>query len=247
MGKLKTILMSLTLFLAIQCLGQAPITDGLTARWTGGGNARDSAGSFDGHFSGGLSYAAGPRGRAFHLNGSDAKVDFGTGIGNFGVRDFTLAYWMKTGSHARQQGFLGRRATCDAASTFWEIHIGYVDEPGHLEFAFVSGGFKPPYFLHSTRPVNDDQWHHMAWVRQSTSAGTTIFLLYIDGVLNISNTFPELVDLTNQSALILGQSVCQGFDATTPYDGSVAEMQIFDRALSDREVSIIYQAQKPEK
>ncbi|MGA2544783.1 MAG: hypothetical protein ABSG78_24810 [Verrucomicrobiota bacterium] len=51
------------LFLAgfgMTCFGQAPVTNGLVARWPGDGNAKDSAGHFDGQVSGGLRYGPGP-------------------------------------------------------------------------------------------------------------------------------------------------------------------------------------------
>ena len=59
----------------------------------GDGDAKDSAGHFDGKVSGGLTFGPGLHGQAFQCNGSDSQVDFGTDIGNFGAGDFTIAFY----------------------------------------------------------------------------------------------------------------------------------------------------------
>ena len=237
--------------LATPSFGQAPITNGLVARWPGDGNAKDSAGHFDGQVSGGLRYGPGLTGQAFEFNGGSSQVDFGPTAGNFGTRDFTIAYWMKTDSKSSQQAFLSKRAACDGAGPFWDIRIGggFSQNPptGILHIELVTGGYKPPYDLFSSRPMNDGQWHHVAWVRQSTSSGSIACLLYVDGALDNSKTYPAAVDLANQSPLIMGRSVCEGFDGTTPYSGSAAELQFFSHALSEEEILTLFKAGKPGK
>jgi len=244
-------LMSFSAALNAPCFAQAPITNGLVARWPGDGNAKDSAGHFDGQVSGGLRYGPGPTGKAFEFNGGSSRVDFGPAAGNFGTRDFTISYWMKTDSKSSQQAFLGKRATCDGASCFWDIRIGggYSQNPptGVLHIEFAPGGYKPPYDLFSSRPLNDGQWHHIAWVRQSTSSGSIACLIYVDGALDNSKNYPEAVDLANQLPLVMGRDVCEGFDGTTPYSGSAAELQFFSHALSEEEILTLYKAGKPRK
>jgi len=229
------------------CFAQAPITGGLVARWSGDGNARDSAGHFDGQVSGGLRYVPGPTGQAFQFDGGNAQVDFGNGAGNFGTRDFTIAYWMKTDSQYPHEAFLAKRAVCDAGFCFWEIQVGGGVRPpgGILDLVFAEGGYKPPYDLFSTRPMNDGQWHHIAWVRQSTSSGSITYLIYVDGALDNSKANLEAVDLANQSPLVLGQNVCQCCDGARPYSGAAAELQFFSHALSAEEILAIYKAGKP--
>jgi hypothetical protein len=249
--------LSPTILLAIgaPCFAQAPITNGLIARWTGDGNAKDTAAHFDGQVSGGVSYVPGPAAaQAFQFNGGEAKVDFGNSIGNFGTRDFTVAYWMKTGSRTPQEAFLSKRLACDAASSFWDIHIGsaglrQIQPVGVLAFKITERGDTVAfqYDLYSSHPVNDGQWHHIAWVRQSTSSGSTTFLIYVDGMLDNSKAITKAVDLSNQAPLVLGQNVCQCCDGTRPYSGAAAELQLFSHALSAEEILAIYKAGKADK
>jgi hypothetical protein len=229
--------------------GQAPITNGLVARWSGGGNAQDSAGQHDGQVSGGLRYGPAPTGQAFQFNGGAAQVDFGNSIGNFGTRDFTIAYWMKTDSKYSHEAFLEKRVTCDGGFSFWEIIIGGGGRPpgGILDLVFTDGGYKAPYDLFSSHPMNDGQWHHIAWVRQSTSSGTITCLIYVDGALDNSKNYPAAVELANPSPLILGQNVCECCDGCRPYSGAAAELQLFSHALSAEEILTIYLAGKSDK
>jgi hypothetical protein len=231
------------------CFAQAPITNGLAARWSGDGDAKDSAGHCDAQVSGGLRYAPGPAAaQAFQFNGSAAKVDFGNTAGNFGTRDFTVALWMKTESKDRVGAFLNKRPTCDAGHPFWDIRIGRPPAPpGFVFIALSDGGYREPYFLVSSHALNDSQWHHVAWVRQSTSSGSNTGLIYVDGALDNSVDYPVTIDVANQSPLVMGQDVCQCCDGTRPYSGAAAELQLFSHALSAEEILTLYKAEKSNK
>jgi hypothetical protein len=206
-----------------------------------------------------VGYVPGPAGQAFQFDGGSAKVDFGPAAGNFGARDFTIACWMKSDCKNRHEAFLAKRASCDGASSFWEVRIGgpgYPDRPsGSLVFCMEAGDHTDSNNLLSSHPMNDGLWHHVAWVRQSTSSGTINCLIYVDGALDNSKVFvgaardnpranPDAIDLANQSPLLLGQNVCQCCDGTTPYSGAAAELQLFSHALSAEEILTIYQAGK---
>jgi hypothetical protein len=229
--------------------GQWP--SGLVARWTGDGNAKDSAGHYDGQESGGLRYVPGPAGQAFQFNGGAAQVNFGSSVGNFGTSDFTIAYWMKTSSTNPKEAFMAKRTTCDAAFCFWEIQLGGMGNPptGVLNFVLAKGGNQVPLYLNSSRPMNDGQWHHIAWVRQAAGSGSGAcqLLLYVDGALDNSKTLPAVLDLASQTPLILGQNVCQCCDGCRPYRGAAADLQIFSQALSVEEIITIYQAGNPRR
>jgi hypothetical protein len=220
------------------------LVSGLVARWLGDGNAKDSAGHFDGEVSGGVSYVPGPTGQAFQFNGGAAQVDFGKSAGNFGTGDFTIAYWMKTDSRNPHESFLAKRAACDGASSFWDIQIGSGPQKPPVGFLHLGleGAYRPDYVLDSSRAVNDGQWHHIAWVRQTSDAGRVTALVYVDGALDNSTPFREASDLDNQTPLILGHDVCECCDGTRPYSGAAADLQLFNQALSAEEIATIYVA-----
>jgi len=101
--------------------------------------------------------------------------------------------------------------------------------------------------LNSSHAMNDGQWHHVAWVRQSTSSGSSMALIYVDGVLDNSRTYPETFDVGNGAPLVLGRNICECCDGTRPYSGAAAELRLFSRALSDEEVLTLYKAGKSGK
>jgi hypothetical protein len=235
------------------CFGQAPITNGLVARWPGDGNAKDSTGHFDGEVSGGLRYVSGPAAaQAFQFDGGAAKVDFGPDAGNFGTRDFSVAFWIKTASRTPQEEFLGKRASCDAGGSFWDAILGSAQDPrglpvGVLSFGFGAGDNRATYNVDSSHPINDGQWHHIVWVRQSTSSGSCSGLVYVDGALDNSRTYPETVDIANHSPLVMGHEVCECCDGARPYSGAAAELQLFSHALSAEEILALFKAGKTDQ
>jgi hypothetical protein len=87
--------------------------------------------------------------------------------------------------------------------------------------------------LITSRTVNDGRPHHVALVRQGTTAR-----VYIDGVLDISKTTSGVTNITNSASLTTGRSVC----TTSTFTGLLDEIEVFNRALSDTEVRSIYNA-----
>jgi hypothetical protein len=248
--------------LGAPCIAQAPITNGLVSRWSGNGDALDSAGHFDGTVSGGLRYVPGPAGQAFQFNGADARVDFGPGAGNFGTRDFAISFWIKTDSKVQHEAFFSKRASCSTSPRFWDIQVGSGvaknADTGILVFTMAPGGATIPYELYSSRPMNDGQWHHIVWVRQSTSSGGLSCLIYVDGAFDNSTIrqdgrlvdprdYPEEVDVSSPTPVVLGQNICQCCDGCRAYSGAAAEFQLFSHALSAEDILAIYKAGNPAK
>jgi hypothetical protein len=228
---------------AIASFGQGPITNGLIARWPGDGNAKDSAGRFDGQVSGGVRYVPGPARQAFQFDGGGSQVDFGTTAGNFGTRDFTIAYWMKTTTTV-EEAFWGKRNVCQLGN-WWNIRIGLAGDPppsGIVNLELDDGTEDGHVSFVTTNRLNDGVWHHVVWERQSTSSGSITYLVFVDGALNNTLTHPFATDLRNSTPLVLGQNVCQGSDGTRSYLGAAADLQLFSHALSEEEILAIYKA-----
>jgi hypothetical protein len=214
----------------------------LVAQWLGDGNAKDSAGHFDGQVSGGVSYVPGPAGQAFQFNGGESRVDFGSSAGNFGTNDFTIAYWMKTESKDPWDAFLSKRTSCDGGGNFWEIRNGGAGTPfAAPKLCLSDPAHQPAFYLYTGHAMNDGQWHHLAWVRQSNGSGGCMGSVYVDGFLVNSLSIPAALDVSNQTPLVLGQDVCQNRDGTRPYPGAAADLRIYSQALSAEDILAICQ------
>ena len=211
---------------------------GLVNWWRAEANALDSVGTNNGTAGAGVSYTAGEVGQGFTLNGTDG-VTMDANAANFRTNDFTVEFWMKTGS-TQPAVIVGKRTVCNLGPA-WDILMGYVNGqsyPGKIGFEIISSSGAYSGVARSVS-INDNQWHHVGLTRSGTVA-----LMYIDGTLQGTNdiTPPSTVDINNTSVLEIGLSPCHGPGGLEPYVGSLDEMGIYNRALTPTEIQTIYAA-----
>ena len=135
--------------------------------------------------------------------------------------------------------FLQKRVSCDANSSFLGIDFAQGDSipRGKIGIAMTTGGTGVVPSVVSKHVFNDAQWHHLAFVRQTTN-----LLFYADGVLDNSNSGAAIINISNNVPLTLGTTVCTGVDGTQPLLGSVDELDLWSRALSPAEIAALYNA-----
>jgi hypothetical protein len=117
--------------------------------------------------------------QAFHFNGNGAEYRFNDRGGNFGRRDFTLAFFIKTSS-AVHQAIWEKRLVCGATS-FWGFRMNGPGSPnGVVQPELMADQLAHDYTpgFAGITPINDGAWHHVALVRHRRTAS-----LYIDGAL----------------------------------------------------------------
>jgi hypothetical protein len=143
--------------------------------------------------------------------------------------DWTIAYWVKTTDMGGAGQWWAGKGIVDG-----EV-AGVVDDFGtslvgsHAAF----GVGNPDTTITSTTAVNDGQWHHIAAARSAT---TGLMQLYVDAVLQASTSGP-FGPKTSPPNLRLGSletGVAGGFLA-----GTIADVQIFNSALSAPQVSVV--------
>ena len=117
---------------------------------------------------------------------------------NPGTGDFSVDFWMKTSAQATNSvggNILGKRPVCSGGS-FWDLRLGGAGAADGLikvEMLEVAGVNSSAYF--GTVKVNDGQWRHIAVVREGPTSR-----LYIDGVLDNSNTRDSPANISNETA-----------------------------------------------
>jgi gliding motility-associated-like protein len=77
--------------------------------------------------------------------------------------------------------------------------------------------------------VNDNKWHHLTAVRN----GTTLSI-YVDGVLDVSQTITGSQNISNTAALAIGSSPACSSGWTT---GSIDEVRLYDTALTQANIA----------
>jgi choice-of-anchor C domain-containing protein len=222
-------------------LGCVPPPPGLVSWWKGEGSGRDSVDDNNATLMNAISFTNGKVGQAFDFNGTDSQISFGNTVGNFGTDDFSVEFWIKTTATAHES-VIEKWPRCGYAS-MWEIRIGGPSPfsgPGRLEAVTESDtAGNDVNAISSGRAINDGSFHHVAFVRR----GTTL-AFYIDGVLDVAtNILSGTVSRINNTAdLTVGRSVCTGIDGTSPFNGQMDEISIYNRALTESEIQAIYTA-----
>ena len=168
---------------------------------------------------------------------SDGAMDF-TGIGTNitwpgtmwdGTGDFTVNVWLKRTSTALN-------------NLFDRVHTGSFDNrlvvgcnfaaAGSIDFGWDDGPSDGTLSALGTN-INDGAWHMVTW-RRSGSTGE----IFLDGVLqtNTTGTGPTSGDLANGNNFILGEHG----NGDNDYTGDVDEFMFFTRALTNTEITEIY-------
>ena len=206
--------------------------DGLIAQWHGENNANDAtANNYTGTWHATASYASGKAGQCFQFNGSANWIECSTTAGNFGTSDFTIAFWIKTGSQALS-GLIGKRVECNAGS-FFDIRT----VNGTLSLELYDNHNGNHTCVVATPAVNDGTFHHVVFVRQGLNA-----YAYVDGDLKASaSTTGTVLSICNDANLLIGKSVCTGIDGTGYFNGQLDEILLYNNtALSANQITTLY-------
>jgi glucose/arabinose dehydrogenase len=213
------------------------VTSGLVRNYrldnNGGTTATDSAGANNATLTNGPVWSAGKIGAsAVTFDGANdylATSNLATTLGGTA----TLTAWVKTTQVGNVKmynapGIAGVEQYNGANDIFW----GWLDETGRIAFKVGDNAG----VARSNVPVNDGQWHHVAFTRDSA---TGVIKLYVDGVLNATATS----DTGLKSTPFASFGRIEDTGGTINYlAGSLDEIRVYNRVLSDAEVMTVKNA-----
>jgi len=210
----------------------------------GATTAADSAGTFAGTLSAtGASFISGGRaGNALSVvQGANGFVDFGDNF-NFANQDFSVVAWVRTapGDTNTFSNFLSKHNANTANGYILSYNHSTIAGSAGKAFFYAgtrtisSGGFTVVDVPVSTTSVNDGNWHQVVGVYR-TSGATTV---YVDGAPFEGSILSSAI-ATNSAPFLIG-----GFNSagapTSSFTGSVDDVQIYNRALSDGEINFLF-------
>ncbi|MCR6480225.1 RICIN domain-containing protein [Variovorax sp. ZS18.2.2] len=139
----------------------------------------------------------------------------------------SLSFYMKTTQAGGPNswtapGIFGRDQSGGADDVFW----GWLDNSGRIKLSVGNDGGTT-----STAAVNDGNWHHVVLTRDAASGAQAV---YVDGVKTTSAGLTGNKGLSNKFS-VLGQ--IQG--NTALFKGTLAEVRVYGRVLTDTEVSTL--------
>ncbi|MEY4605029.1 MAG: hypothetical protein RIT43_2321 [Bacteroidota bacterium] len=231
--------------------------NGLVAWWPFNGNANDESGNGNNGTVNGATLTMdrfGMANSAYYFNvanwtwGANGDYIYVPYNSMFNFSEFTISSWVYRTSD-------GATISPQALSIIRRFEYGYSDPNGEawtLDLAhgtsangsLVYGGVieqstldpAPSSICSSTEAIPVNQWHQVIM----TYSQSTI-KIYIDGQLNSTTTDPSIViNTTGNSGISIGLSD-QANGHWGPFDGNIDDIVIWNRALTDQEISALYQ------
>ena len=213
------------------------VTSGLVWNYrldnNGGTTATDSAGSNNATLTNGPIWSTGKIGAsAVTFDGVNDYLATSNLAGTLGGTA-TLTAWIKTTQVGNVKmynapGIAGVEQYNGSNDIFW----GWLDDTGRIALKVGDN----VNVARSTNPINDGQWHHVAFSRD---AATGVIKLYVDGVLNATATS----DTGSRSTPFASFGRIEDTGGTINYlAGSLDEIRVYNRVLSDAEVMTVKNA-----
>ncbi|MCG7930577.1 MAG: Ig-like domain-containing protein [Candidatus Thiodiazotropha lotti] len=208
--------------------GTLDIVTGLVGHYSfdegGGGTALDSSVSGNhGTLVGGPAYTTGQVGsNALNFNGDFDRVEIPDNAAtNFGIGDFTVAFWF----NSTQSGTTARLAgDMDGGDGY----VFYTTGGGDITFQVTSGIDSVAL---TTGGLFDGNWHHVV----GTVSGSD-WLLYVDNILADAINNPFVGNIDNVNTLRIGASSA----SHNEYDGLIDEVRLYDRTLTSGDVTELF-------
>lgn len=223
------------------------VEDGLVSWWSfdqatiKGETVEDGFGDNNGTIEGDPEIVAGQIGNCLMFDGDDFVTIPHSESLDVGEGEFSLEAWIKASE--QQPAGLWINTIYGKGGTNWKA--GYLigvrgdnDAAGMGGVGILvsaAGGGKETY---TDKDVNDNKWHHVVGV-YSRSAGE--IRAYIDGKLEQAIAADKGIDLTNEDDARIGRS-SPGSDSADWYAGSIDEVRLYNRALTDAEVETNYKS-----
>lgn len=209
---------------------RSPALAGLVGWWNGekdaAGKAIDLVNTNEGTIVGGVQFTAGKVGQAFDFSGAGTRIDVPDSTNlNFGpTSPMSAELWAFRSGAATTMHFFGKRVNCDPDFNYQMAF----DLPNGLQFSGSSGD---GVFTGIQMPVG--VWMHLA----ATFDGTT-FKFYTNGVLvpGTGSSTGKLGPQNNSPLVIGGSGLCEN------YQGLIDELSIYNRELTQAEITDIYNA-----
>ena len=210
--------------------GTSTMTNGMLAYWkfdeTSGSTADDAHSTNNGTISAGVTInQTGTLGRAYDFNGTSSNVDFGTACRP--TTALSISLWFNTADISNEQQLIGNAGY----STGW---CGYRVTIGNTGFInFMLGTNSGTVLDKSYGSGKDDgAWHHVVCTWDGSNA-----YIYIDNVKSTASVMSTPINYGGADELRAGSNG----DATAMfYGGLLDEICIYDRAITEAEVAVLY-------
>jgi len=219
--------------------GATVAPSGVVGWWGGDGDARDISGNFNGGtLQNGAAIAIGEVGQAFSFGGDAPYVEIPDAPSNSVSGEITIEAWIKPGFIVTTQAILSKY---DSGGSQLSYFFGMQGD--ELELAVYGTGDGSLRRLLDTTNSNipTGTFTHVAATFNPTGQ---VMKIYVNGVeapatvLPVSNTVPSIFDGTAPVRI----GAVAGNSGILPFNGTIDEATLYNRALTQAEVASIFNA-----
>ncbi len=160
----------------------------------------------------------------------DDSIDFGT------LEEFSISLWVKPDSTQvntsnNTNSILEKWSGSGSYPYAIRYHNQTHSRPGEVEGVRFDNNAESSVI--SNVLINDDQFHHIVFSKQGRE-----LLLFVDGILDSKNTDESSHSTENSTGITLG---IRG-DGNRPFSGTIDDIRIYNRGLTEAEVLNLFQA-----
>lgn len=230
-----TVTMSVNLVRLGATVTKIPL-NGLVGYWKfdeGSGNiAHDSSKNGNDGTIYGAAWTEGRVGKALQFNGVNCYVGIPSNPSITGFTQFTIEAWIKL------ESFRSEEMHIVSKNDGWTLpnpnaeYALYIEDEHNLKFA-VSNGTIWFFEATATNAINDlGTWYNVAGTWDGIN-----YAIYVNGVQVVAGKGPVGTIATGSAELQIGR---EGYWPWTYFNGTIDEVQIYNRALTPTEISTLY-------
>ncbi|MFI0153370.1 LamG domain-containing protein [Streptomyces lydicus] len=181
------------------------------------------AGEHDAVITGGTQWTDGPVGGALQLDGTSGFADTGTRLDTTG-KDYSVAARVRLASEDREGFHTALSEDGDPSSSFF---LQYAGPDGNFAFSFTGART----VAETPEQPQPGRWYHLTGTYSQKDHRMRI---YVDG--RLAGTRVAASDVKPTGAVLIGRAKFDG-KAADFWSGDIADVHVYDRALTPREVS----------
>lgn len=145
--------------------------------------------------------------------------------------DFTLDFYFTLEDSGQDLDIFSLRNACVSLDSFMSLRY----QSSLNELSFELGSSTQNYHIIRHKLNRENCWYRFTLVKFGLD-----YFVYLDNVLLSRIISRENIEFTRQGSLSFGNNPCNNITNTIPHRGQIDQISLFNRGLSDRELSDFY-------
>ena len=206
----------------------------LLAYYTGDGTPNDALGNYNGTLVNGTTYGTGKINQGFSFDGVNDYVNLGDNFDNDGTQAQSVSFWVKLINSTSNQLLVGKQNNA-VPYNGWSVTI----YSSKIYYGFLNNVPSIAIATENTQVLTTGVWYHIVATYNGSKNASGI-KVYIDGSLGTQNILSDTLGSNSSSASGIKATISSRNGSILPTNGLIDEVGIWDRVLSESEVTELY-------